>query len=121
MYLSDELRHGGGGRLPSRAQGLLERRDSGCVVYVAGIAVERWWCWWWCACEVVLVMSVLANGKGLRCRLCSRKTSEPAEERWRWRWRASSMGLAGWLAGSLACPHYKPSHHPIHKHGYHFR
>lgn len=39
MYLSDELRHGGGGRLPSRAQGLLERRLSGCVVYVAVVVL----------------------------------------------------------------------------------
>ena len=50
-----------------------------------------------------------------------RKTSEPAaEERWR-DGEMASMGLAGWLAGSLACPHYKPSHHLHHKHGYHFR
>ena len=38
----------------------------------------------------------------------------PAEE------SASEMASMawGWLAG---CPHYKPSHHLAHKHGYHFR
>ena len=41
MYLSDELRHGGGGRLPSRAQGLLGRRGSARRVFVAEIAVEQ--------------------------------------------------------------------------------
>jgi hypothetical protein len=41
VYLSDELRHGGGGRLPSRAQGLLVGKGSKSVVSVAGIAVER--------------------------------------------------------------------------------
>lgn len=41
MYLSDELRHGGGGRLPSRAQGLLGRRWSEGSIFIAGFAVEE--------------------------------------------------------------------------------
>jgi hypothetical protein len=41
MYLSNELRHGGGGRSPSRAQRLLGKRNCGCVVFVVKIAVEQ--------------------------------------------------------------------------------
>lgn len=41
MYLSDELRHGGGGRLPSRAQGLFGKRGSESMIFVAVIAVEQ--------------------------------------------------------------------------------
>jgi hypothetical protein len=44
-----------------------------------------------------------------------RKTSEPAAEE-----RDGERAWV-WLAGSLACPHYKPSHHLDHKHDYHFR
>lgn len=40
MYLSDELRHGGDGRLPSRAQGLLSRGDSESMLSVVRSAVE---------------------------------------------------------------------------------
>jgi len=40
MYLSDELRHGGGGNLPSRAQGLLSKGGSESMVFFVEIAVE---------------------------------------------------------------------------------
>jgi hypothetical protein len=48
--------------LPSRAQGFLGE-GIGCGEFLAESAVERWCCGLWC---MVCVMSVLANGKGLR-------------------------------------------------------
>ena len=56
---------------------------------------------WLCCGGGGVVCTGWANGKGLRCRLCSRKTSEPAEvevERARWRGCEDGAALAGWLA-----------------------
>jgi len=73
---------------------------------------------WSCVVVVVVVMSVLANGKGLRCRLLFAQDSRAGggEVESSRDGERASMGLP-----SLACPHYKPSHHLAQKHGYHSR
>ena len=98
MYLSDELRHGGGGRLPSRAQDWSVGEAAGVWYFsrelLSSSEVAR-------CVVVVCVMSVLANGKGLRRRLCctTSKTSERRRRRARARWRA--WPGAGWLAARI--------------------